>query len=175
MHNGLAWAYPIAMETVTLIYNKRLLSGEPPTDLSQLPALDEQIRSKQPAVRTILWDYQSAYYSWGIFASAGAYIFRKKGTNYDLANVGLATPGAVQALSQIISLVKENILPPSVSYSQTEELMGQGKLAMTISGPLGMVEPDQVRDQLWRGPDAGRKWKPGAPVCRSLGSVCQSR
>ena len=135
MHNGLAWAYPIAMETVTLIYNKRLLSGEPPTDLSQLPALDEQIRSKQPAVRTILWDYQSAYYSWGIFASAGAYIFRKKGTNYDLANVGLATPGAVQALSQIISLVKENILPPSVSYSQTEELMGQGKLAMTISGP----------------------------------------
>jgi maltose/maltodextrin transport system substrate-binding protein len=135
MHNGLAWAYPIAMETVTLIYNKRLLSGEPPTDLSQLPALDEQIRSKQPAVRTILWDYQSAYYSLGIFASAGAYIFRKKGTNYDLANVGLATPGAVQALSQIISLVKENILPPSVSYSQTEELMGQGKLAMTISGP----------------------------------------
>ena len=112
-----------------------MLFGAPPTDLSQLPALDEQIRSKQPAVRTILWDYQSAYYSWGIFASAGAYIFRKKGTNYDLANVGLATPGAVQALSQIISLVKENILPPSVSYSQTEELMGQGKLAMTISGP----------------------------------------
>lgn len=136
MHNGMAWAYPIAMETVTLIYNKRLLAGEtPPTDLSELPALDQQIRSKQPAVRTILWDYQNAYYSWGIFASAGAYVFRKKGTNYDLANIGIATPGAVQVLSQIVGLVKKNILPLSVSYSETEELMGQGKLAMTISGP----------------------------------------
>jgi maltose/maltodextrin transport system substrate-binding protein len=135
MHNGLTWGYPIAMETVTLIYNKRLLAGQPPTDLSQLPALDQQTRSKHPAVRTILWDYQSAYYSWGIFASAGGYVFGKKGTNYDLGNVGVATPGAVQALSELIALVKDNILPPTASDGQSEHLMGQGKLAMTISGP----------------------------------------
>jgi maltose/maltodextrin transport system substrate-binding protein len=136
MHNGLAWAYPIAMETVTLIYNKRLLAGErPPTDLCQLPALDQRMRSKQPAVRTILWDYQSAYYSWGIFASAGAYVFSNAGTDYDLRNIGIANPRAIEGLSEIIALVKAGVLPKSVSYSITEELMGQGKLAMTISGP----------------------------------------
>jgi maltose/maltodextrin transport system substrate-binding protein len=36
-HQGSAWGYPIALETVTLIYNKKLLDGPPPTQLSQLP------------------------------------------------------------------------------------------------------------------------------------------
>jgi maltose/maltodextrin transport system substrate-binding protein len=34
MHDGTAWGYPIAMETVTLIYNKKLLVVQPPTELS---------------------------------------------------------------------------------------------------------------------------------------------
>jgi maltose/maltodextrin transport system substrate-binding protein len=38
-------------------------------------------------------------------------------------------------LSKIITLVRDNILPLSVSYSETEQLMGEGKVAMTISGP----------------------------------------
>lgn len=135
MHNGTAWGYPIAMETATLIYNKKLLVGPPPTELSQLVPLDREIRTKHPSVITILWDYQSGYYSWGIFASAGAYVFRKEGTYYDVGTVGVATPGAVEALSKIITLVRDNILPLSVSYSETEKLMGEGKLAMTISGP----------------------------------------
>jgi maltose/maltodextrin transport system substrate-binding protein len=163
MHNGLAWAYPIAMETVTLIYNKQLLPGEPPTDLSQLPALDQQIRSKQPAVRTILWDYQNAYYSWGIFASAGAYVFRKKGTNYDLLNVGVATPGAIEALSQIVALVNENILPRSASYGQAEELMGEGRLAMTISGPWAWSNLIKAGINFGLAPMPGVNGKPARP------------
>ena len=34
-HRGQFWAYPIALEAVTLIYNKQLLDGPPPTQLSQ--------------------------------------------------------------------------------------------------------------------------------------------
>ena len=30
LHNGRIWGYPIALETVTLIYNKKLLDGSPP-------------------------------------------------------------------------------------------------------------------------------------------------
>jgi maltose/maltodextrin transport system substrate-binding protein len=43
--------------------------------------------------------------------------------------------GAVQGLSKIMVLVNAGILPKSVSYSASEELMSQGKLAMMISGP----------------------------------------
>jgi maltose/maltodextrin transport system substrate-binding protein len=134
LHRGWIWGYPIGLETVTLIYNKNLISS-PPTDLAQLVSINQDMKIRNPGVISILWDYKSAFYSWGILASAGAYVFSKAGTSYDLRNIGIATPRAIEGLTEITALVKAGVLPKSVSYGVTEELMGQGKLAMTISGP----------------------------------------
>ena len=71
----------------------------------------------------------------GILASAGGYVFGKKGRDYDLQNVGVTTRGAIEGLSEIITLIHAGVLPKSVSYSAVEDLMGRGKLAMMISGP----------------------------------------
>jgi len=134
-YNQVIWGYPIALEAVTLIYNKALLDGPPPVQLSQLASIDRAMKQNHPGVTTILWDPQSAYYTWSILASGGGFVFVKKGTDYDLKSVGVATPGAVNALSEIIGLIRIGILPKVCSYSETEDLMGQGKLAMMISGP----------------------------------------
>jgi maltose/maltodextrin transport system substrate-binding protein len=69
LHQNRSWGYPIALETVTLIYNRKLLNGPPPTELSQLTSINQKINTKHPGVTTILWDYKSAYYSWGILDS----------------------------------------------------------------------------------------------------------
>jgi maltose/maltodextrin transport system substrate-binding protein len=135
LHGERLWGYPIALETVTLIYNKKLLNVSPPTQLSDLVSLNEKIKKEHPGVTTILWDYNSSYYSWGILASAGAYVFAKNGLDYDLKNIGVGNPGAVKGLSEIIALIDAGVLPKSVSYSGVEDLMGRGKLAMMISGP----------------------------------------
>jgi maltose/maltodextrin transport system substrate-binding protein len=135
LHRESIWGYPIGLESVTLIYNRDLLSGSPPTDLSELLSISQKIKAKSPDVIPILWDYKSAFYSWGILSSAGAYVFGKTGTDYDLHDIGVAAPGPIDGLSRIIGLIKAGVLPKSVSYSMTEELMNQGKLAMTISGP----------------------------------------
>jgi maltose/maltodextrin transport system substrate-binding protein len=135
LHNEWIWGYPIALETVTLIYNKKLLDGPPPTRLSDLVSLNEKIKKEHPGVTTILWDYKNSYYSWGILASAGACVFAKNGPEDDLKNVGVGNRGAVEGLSKIIALIHAGVLPKSVSYSAVEDLMGQGKLAMMISGP----------------------------------------
>ncbi len=134
-HQGRVWGYPIALETVTLIYNKALLDGPPPMELSQLAAIDQAMKRRHPGVTTILWDPRSAYYTWPILASGGGFVFGANGSDYDLRNVGVATPGAVDALSKILGLMRAGILPKICPYSETEELMGQGKLAMMISGP----------------------------------------
>jgi maltose/maltodextrin transport system substrate-binding protein len=135
LHTDQFWGYPIALETVTLIYNKKLLEGPPPTQLSDLVALNEKIKKEHPGVTTILWDYNSSYYTWGILASAGAYVFAKNGSDYDLKNLGVGNRGAVEGLSKIIALIDAGVLPKSVSYSAVEDLMGQGKVAMIVSGP----------------------------------------
>jgi maltose/maltodextrin transport system substrate-binding protein len=135
LHSESIWGYPISLETVTLIYNKKLLDGPPPANLSELVLLNDHIKKRHRGVSAILWDYKSAYYSWGILASAGGYVFASDGPDYDLKNVGVATRGAVKGLSEIISLVKAGVLPKSISYSASEDLMAQGKVAMMISGP----------------------------------------
>jgi maltose/maltodextrin transport system substrate-binding protein len=135
LHQGSYWGYPIALETVTLIYNKALLDGAPPTDLSQLSVISQKIKKDHPGVIPILWDPRSAYYTWPILASGGGYVFGKNGSEYNINNVGIATPGAVAALTKIVTLIQSGVLPKVCSYSETEEFMGQGKLAMMISGP----------------------------------------
>jgi maltose/maltodextrin transport system substrate-binding protein len=135
LHSEWIWGYPIALETVTLIYNKKLLDNPPPAQLSELVPLNEKIKKEHPGVTTILWDFTSSYYTWGILAGAGAYVFAQNGPDYDLNNVGVANRGAVQGVSKIIALIHAGVLPKSVSYGAAEDLMGRGKLAMTISGP----------------------------------------
>ena len=56
-------------------------------------------------------------------------------TDYDLHDVGVATPGAVTGLSKIIDLVHAGILPTGPVNGEGQVLMAEGKLATTISGP----------------------------------------
>src|ERR1700758_2761281 len=111
LHRKWIWGYPIALETVTLIYNKKLLDSPPPTRLSDLVSLNEKIKKEHPGVTTILWDYKNSYYSWGILASAGACVFAKNGPEDDLKNVGVGNRGAVEGLSKIIALIHAGVLP----------------------------------------------------------------
>jgi maltose/maltodextrin transport system substrate-binding protein len=162
-HEGLAWAYPIAMEAVTLIYNKRLLKRSPPRQLSELVSINAQLKEESPGVNAILWDYDSAYYSWGILASAGGYVFGKTSNDYDVRNVGVATPGAVAGLKEIIALIRAKILPRYVTYSTVESLMGQGKVAMIISGPWAWSNLLASGIDFGLAPIPGVDGKPGHP------------
>jgi maltose/maltodextrin transport system substrate-binding protein len=135
-HRKQLWGYPISLEAIGLIYNKKLVSGVPPTQLSDLIGFDQKFKVEHPGMRSILWDYSSPYYSWGILASGAGYIFGETADGYDPRDVGVATDGAVQALSEIVHLIDIGVLPRIASGGDiSQELMAQGKLAMTISGP----------------------------------------
>ena len=85
------WGYPISLEAIGLIYNKKLVSGAPPTQLSDLIPFHQKLKSEHSGMNSILWDYSSPYYSWGILASGGGYIFGETANGYDPRNVGVAT------------------------------------------------------------------------------------
>jgi maltose/maltodextrin transport system substrate-binding protein len=163
LHENRPWGYPIALEAVTLIYNRKLLDGYPPTELSQLVSVNQKIQAEHPGTITILWDYKSAFYSWGILDSAGGYVFGKKGSNYEVDNVGVATDGCIEGLSKIIGLIHAGILPKSVSYSAVEELMVRDKLAMMISGPWAWSNLIRRGIEFGVAPVPGVNGKPGRP------------
>ena len=163
LHQKSYWGYPIALETVTLIYNKALLDGPPPTDLSELMALSQKMKETHPGVLPIVWDSRSAYYTWGILASGGGYVFGKSGSDYNLNNIGIATPGAVAALAKVVGLIQSGILPKTCTYSETEDLMGQGKAAMMISGPWAWANLIQKGIDFGVAPIPGVQGKVGRP------------
>jgi maltose/maltodextrin transport system substrate-binding protein len=134
-HRGEYWGYPLCFEVVGLIYNKKLVQ-DPPAQLSDLIEFNTRLKADHPDVKTILWDYDSPYYSWGIFASAGAYVYAKTAEGYDTKDIGIASPGAIDALNQLIGLVRAGVLPKAASVAgMPKEMMAEGKLAMMISGP----------------------------------------
>jgi maltose/maltodextrin transport system substrate-binding protein len=135
-HAKQIWGYPLSFEVIGLIYNKKLVNGKPPGQLEELIALNQRIKAENPRLLSILWDYTSPYYTWGILASGGAYIYGRDAEGYDLKNIGVDCPAAVKALNQIIELIKCGVLPKSASSTNMpKELMARNDLAMTISGP----------------------------------------
>ena len=162
-HKGRVWGYPIGLETVTLIYNKKLLSDPPPKNISDLASLCPKTKQEHPGATCILWDYTSPYYSWGIFSSAGAYVFAKSHDGYDVGSVGVNSPGSVKVLTEILKLVHSGILPKGVTYSTAEDQMGQGKIAMTISGPWSWANYMKTGIDFGLAPVPGYDDKPARP------------
>jgi maltose/maltodextrin transport system substrate-binding protein len=162
-HRERFWGYPIAMETVTLIYNKRLLEGPPPADLSRLASMNTEIKARHPGVATILWDGESPYYSWGILASAGGYVFGTSGKAYNLKDVGVANPGAVDGLSQIVALIRAGILPKHIPYSTVESEICRHRAAMILSGPWAWSNLTMSGIDFGLAPVPGVNGKPSRP------------
>ncbi len=50
-HKGSIWGFPIGMETVALIYNRKLLDGPPPEKLSDLAQLNAEDQARTPGSR----------------------------------------------------------------------------------------------------------------------------
>src|ERR1700746_1232371 len=160
-HRSEYWGYPLCFEVVGLIYNKKLVQT-PPSQLSDLIEVNKQLKAEHPDVMTILWDYTSPYYSWGIFGSAGAYVFGRTEAGFDTKDIGIATPGAVDALNQLVGLVHAGVLPKTASVAgMPKQMMAEGKLAMTLSGPWDW--PDLMKNGIDFGvvPVPGVGGKPG--------------
>ncbi len=134
-YKGQTYGYPLALEAVSLIYNKKFVTGPPPAQLDELPAFSKQLNAKDPNLIAVMWDYGAPYFNWPFLASAGGYPFRKTLTGYDTGDIGIDNPGAVKGLTAVVSLINAGVLPKGASYSLMEQTMNAGDLAVMISGP----------------------------------------
>jgi maltose/maltodextrin transport system substrate-binding protein len=132
-YNGKTWGYPICMEVVTLIYNKALIKN-PPQDLNKTFKLAEKYNEK--GEYTILWAYDTPFFTWPFMAGAGAYVFaRNDDGSYNTADVGVNTPGAIKALDTVARMIQEKVMPKGVTYDVMTAQMQSGKCAMMVNGP----------------------------------------
>ncbi len=130
---GKVWAYPVAIEAVSLIYNKNLIKT-PPKTFEEIFALDKKFVAQ--GKKAILWDYTNTYFTMPMLAANGGYAFKMKADGtYDAKDTGVNNAGALKGAELLTRMVKEGLMPKGATYADMEAQMAQGKLAMMISGP----------------------------------------
>ena len=126
------YGYPIAVESVSLIYNRNLID-QPPQDFEQLFELDYRLAAS--GVETIAWDYTNPYFSWGLFSANGGYSFIGKAGRYDTRYTGVAMHGAIAGGWLLKRLLDKGVLAEPLVGEQALQAFIDGRVAMTIGGP----------------------------------------
>jgi maltose/maltodextrin transport system substrate-binding protein len=130
---GRLWGYPISMEAIGLIYNKKL-AAKPPKSFEDILVLDKKLAKE--GKHAILWDYNNTYFTFPLLAANGGYPFgRKPNGDYNASDVGVNNAGAVKGAEMLAKMIETGAMPKGATYATMESDMSQGKIAMMISGP----------------------------------------
>ncbi|MDF2152901.1 maltose/maltodextrin ABC transporter substrate-binding protein MalE [Vibrio sp. CAU 1672] len=142
-YDGKLIGYPVAVESLSLIYNKDLVPN-PPKTWEEVAALDAKL--KKEGKSAIMWNLKEPYFTWPLMAADGGYAFKYTSEGYDIKDAGIAKEGVKDAMNFIKGLVDKKIISPDMDYSVSESAFNQGTTAMTINGPWswGNVEKSGI-------------------------------
>lgn len=130
--DGKKYGYPMAVESIGLIYNKDLID-QPPKAFEDIPALDTKLVKE--GKHAILWDYNNTYFTWPMMAAAGGYIFAEDGQSLDVTDTGVNNAGAVKGAKMLETLIEKGVMPRGADYGAMDAAFNKGEIAMMISGP----------------------------------------
>ena len=140
--NGKLIGYPVAVEALSLIYNKDIIKEAPKT-WEEIPALDKELRAKGKSA--IMWNLQEPYFTWPLIAADGGYAFKYENGKYNIKDTGVNNAGSQAGLQFIIDLVKNKHINADTDYSIAEAAFNKGQTAMTIDGPWAWSNLDKSK------------------------------
>jgi len=169
-YRGQVWGYPLAIESVGLIYNKALVPT-PPETFEQVIEIDRKLKAQGKGA--ILWAYNQSFFSWALLAGPGAFIFgRTPAGELDPKVVGVNNEGALKGVQLIERMVKDGHMPKGARYAEMEGAFARGQVAMMINGPWAWDNVKKVGIDFGVAPiPAVVPGKPGKPFVGVLGCM----
>ncbi|HIF9444768.1 TPA: maltose/maltodextrin ABC transporter substrate-binding protein MalE [Photobacterium damselae] len=140
-YNGKYIGYPVAVESLSLIYNKDLVPN-PPKNWEEMATLDKELQKK--GKRAIMWNLQEPFFTWPVLAADGGYAFKFTPNGYDAKNVGVNNEGAKRAMTFMKQMVDNGVIAADVDYAIAESGFNKGDVAMTINGPWSWANIDKA-------------------------------
>lgn len=141
-HNGNIYGYPVAMEAISLIYNKDIIKNAP-ASYEEMFELKKELDKKD--ITTIMWDQVQPYFTTPMLAANGGYVFKETPTGYDVKDVGLNSAGAIKGGKMLARVIDEGVMPRGVDYGVMEAAFNKGEVAMMISGPWAWSNLDKSK------------------------------
>jgi arabinogalactan oligomer/maltooligosaccharide transport system substrate-binding protein len=130
---GKTYGMPEAVEAITIIYNKKLISSsQVPKTTDGLVSFAQSYSQSNPGSFGVVWNPKDAYFQapW-IYGSGGFYV-KADGT------VGLNTAGTKAGFNYVASF--KGAMPAGVDYGIADTLFKEGKAAMIINGPWSVAD-----------------------------------
>ena len=136
------YGYPLAVEAVSLIYNKDLMPEGPAKTFEEMLPLDTELQ--KAGKHAILWDYETPYFTYPLLSANGGYAFRKRpdGT-YDVKDTGASNAGSRQGAAYLADMIEKGHMPRGLDYGTAESGFINGEAAMTINGPWAWDKLDK--------------------------------
>lgn len=136
---GKTIAYPIAIESLSLIYNKDLVPEAPKT-WEELAALDAELQKQGKSA--IKFNLQEPYFTWPLIAGSGGFAFKQTAEGYDTKSIGVNNEGAIAGMQFIVDMIGNKMLTPDSDYAISESAFNKGETALTINGPWSWSNMD---------------------------------
>ncbi|HFI0695078.1 TPA: extracellular solute-binding protein [Streptococcus suis] len=138
-NDGKVYGSPAVIETLVLYYNKDLLTEAPKTfaELEKL-ATDSKYAFEGESGKTtaFLADWTNFYYTYGLLAGYGGYVFGDNGTNP--SDIGLANDGAIKAIEYAKTWYEkwpQGLQDGTAANNLINTQFTDGKAAAIIEGP----------------------------------------
>lgn len=131
-YKGKLIGYPVAVESLSLIYNKDLVPN-PPKNWEEVAKLNAKLQKDGKSA--IMWNLKEPYFTWPLMAADGGYAFKYTADGYDVKNAGINTAGVQASMSFVKKLVENGVISSDMDYSVSESEFNKGNTAMTINGP----------------------------------------
>jgi maltose/maltodextrin transport system substrate-binding protein len=132
--DGKIYGYPIAVEALSLIYNKDLMPDGPAKTFEEMAALDAKLQKDKK--HAVLLAFETPYFTYPLMSAGGGYAFKKRPDgSYDVKDTGLDNAGSKQGVAFLAEMIEKGQIPRGVDYGVAEAKFNKGEAAMTINGP----------------------------------------
>ncbi|MGC3833335.1 maltose/maltodextrin ABC transporter substrate-binding protein MalE [Moritella viscosa] len=126
-YKGKYIGYPVAVESLSLIYNKDLVKT-PPKNWEDLAALDKQLKTQGKSA--IMWNLKEPYFTWPLMAADGGYAFKASANGYDVKDAGVNNAGVKSSMQLVQKLLADKVISPDMDYSVSESEFIKGNVAL---------------------------------------------
>ena len=138
---GKVYGYPMSLEAISLICNRKLVPTAPENWEDFIP-LDRKLQKR--GARAIYWDYTTPYYTYGLISANGGYAF-KKGSDgfYNVRETGAANAGASEGVRFLVDLIRDGHMHKGSDYAVMESEFTSGRLGCILNGPWSWYDYDR--------------------------------
>ena len=165
---GKYYAYPVAAQSVALLYNKKEISSPPTTWNAFVQDANKY---------GFNFAEHQFYYDYVFLGGMGGYIFKDNNGTLNPNNVGLANSGAVAGFQLLQDMnLKYHWMNSSVSQSVATAQFDNGKVGMFMSGPWDVAAAQKAGIQVGVAPiPTLPNGKPGTPLISNLTAIVSNK